>query len=207
MTTKGHSREAPGDSTSPMRDDGRFRRSRELGARLRQLVPGGAHTYAKVDDQFPQLSPGVITRGSGCHVWDIDGNEFIEYGMGLRAVTLGHAYPPVIDAVARSLRARVRRGLPRRHPGGRHGEVHQGRIDRGPDAQPSQHYRTLFLQEVIERGVIAPSFVVSYSHSDNDIDQTIDAVDGALEIYARALQDGVGRYLVGPASRPVFGRR
>jgi glutamate-1-semialdehyde 2,1-aminomutase len=32
-------------------------------------------------------------------VWDVDGNEFVEYGMGMRAVTLGHAYPPVIDAV------------------------------------------------------------------------------------------------------------
>ena len=37
-------------------------------------------------------------RGKGCHVWDVDGNEFIEFGMGLRAVTLGHAYQPVIEA-------------------------------------------------------------------------------------------------------------
>ena len=42
-------------------------------------------------------------RGAGCHVWDADGNEFIEYGMGLRAVTLGHAYPPVVEAVRASL--------------------------------------------------------------------------------------------------------
>jgi hypothetical protein len=32
------------------------------------------------------LAPGFIARGLGCHVWDADGNEFIEYGMGLRAV-------------------------------------------------------------------------------------------------------------------------
>jgi len=74
-----------------------------MRARLRELIPGGAHTYAKGDDQFPDLSPGVIARGSGCHVWDVDGNEFIEYGMGLRAVTLGHAYAPVVDAVRDSL--------------------------------------------------------------------------------------------------------
>src|SRR5262249_11396263 len=36
-------------------------------------------------------------------VWDADGNEFIEYGMGLRAVTLGHAYPPVVEAVKAAL--------------------------------------------------------------------------------------------------------
>src|SRR5690349_11072867 len=74
-------------------------RSREIQARLRELVPGGCHTYAKGDDQYPELSPGVIARGLGCHVWDVDGNEFVEHGMGLRAVTLGHAYPPVVDSV------------------------------------------------------------------------------------------------------------
>ena len=80
-----------------------FSRSRELEARLRRVIPGGAHTYAKGSDQFPELSPGVIARGAGCHVWDVDGNEFIEYGMGLRAVTLGHAYAPVVEAVRESL--------------------------------------------------------------------------------------------------------
>src|SRR5687768_18118405 len=80
-----------------------FDRSREMQARLREVVPGGCHTYAKGDDQYPELSPGVIARGRGCHVWDVDGNEFVEYGMGLRAVTLGHAYPPVVDAVRESL--------------------------------------------------------------------------------------------------------
>src|SRR5262249_53666975 len=76
-----------------------FTRGRELAARLRKVVPGGSHTYAKGDDQYPQLAPPMIARGRGSHVWDVDGNEFIEYGMGLRAVTLGHAYPRVVDAV------------------------------------------------------------------------------------------------------------
>jgi hypothetical protein len=76
-----------GTNTSPTSAAGadaadRFRRSRELKARLQELVPGGGHTYAKGDDQFPQLAPGLIARGNGCHVWDVDGNEFIEYGMG-----------------------------------------------------------------------------------------------------------------------------
>ena len=78
---------------------------------------------------------------------------------------------------------------------------------RGPDGKPSQTYRTLFLQELIRRGVLGPSFVTSYSHSDDDIDKSIDAIDGALGVYARALSDGPEAHLVGPASRPVFGRR
>jgi glutamate-1-semialdehyde 2,1-aminomutase len=62
------------------------------------FIPGGCHTYAKGDDQYPENAPAFIVKGKGCHVWDVDGNEFIEYGMGLRAVTLGHAYPPVVEA-------------------------------------------------------------------------------------------------------------
>ncbi len=77
-----------------------FDRSRELNAALRELVPGGSHTYAKGDDQFPEGMAPIMERGSGCHVWDVDGNEYLEYGMGLRAVTLGHGYPAVAEAVA-----------------------------------------------------------------------------------------------------------
>ncbi|SRR6266540_1492804 len=432
-----------------------FSRSRELQKRLERLIPGGSHTYAKGADQFPELSPAVMARGSGCRVWDVDGNEFIEYGMGLRAVTLGHAYPAVVEAVRESLslgtnftrpaaielecaelflsiiegaemvkftkdgstantaalrlaRAYTGRdmvavcaehpffsyddwffctttmdgGIPQlnnpltvrfhynkpetlralfaEHPGRiaavfleparteepaegfletvkqlcrengavlifdemitgfrwhlrgaqkvygvvpdlstfgkavangfslsilcgnrdimrlgsrerdqdnvfllstthgaeipslaagirtmqiyrsepviehlyRQGERlaagfraaiaghHlEGYVDvagrpcnllfgtRGPDKRPSQAYRSLFLQEMIRRGVLMPSLVVSYSHTDADIDRTVEAVDGALAIYVRALEDGPEKYLVGRPSRMVFDRR
>ena len=75
----------------------------ELRRRLHDAIPGGAHTYAKGDDQFPAEAPPALVRGSGCRVWDVDGNEFIEYGMGLRAVTLGHAFPRVVEAASRAL--------------------------------------------------------------------------------------------------------
>lgn len=422
---------------------------------MRRVVPGGCHTYAKGDDQYPELSPGFIARGEGCHVWDVDGNEFIEYGMGLRSVTLGHAYSEVVAAVRDSLalgtnftrpaslelecaeaflqivdgadmvkftkdgstattaalrlaRAFTGRdlvgvcaehpffsyddwfigtttmdgGIPESgrsltvpfhfndlasvealfaaHPGQvaalfleparteepaagflsglqalcrKNGAVlvfdemitgfrwhlggaqkaygvaptlstfgkalangfslsalcgtrdimqlGSGRRDEGrvfllstthgaetpslaaalatmdvyrrepvvehlhrqgqrlgegvsqraemrglgrhvrvigrpcnlvystldPDGEPSQAFRTLFLQETIRRGVLMPSLVVSYSHSDEDIDRTLDAVDGALEVYGRALEDGVEKHLVGRPSRMVFERR
>ncbi|HEX3776568.1 MAG TPA: glutamate-1-semialdehyde 2,1-aminomutase [Polyangiaceae bacterium] len=432
-----------------------FSRSRELEERFRKAIPGGAHTYAKGVDQFPEFSPGVIARGAGCHVWDVDGNEFVEYGMGLRAVTLGHAYAPVVEAVRDSLslgtnftrphvlelecaetflrlipgaemvkftkdgstadtaalklaRAYTGRemvaicadqpffsyddwfigtttmdgGIPEfekkptlrfqyneaqslaalfaAHPGKiaavfleaerlqppepgflealrelctRHGAVlvfdemitgfrwhvggaqalygvvpdlstfgkaiangfslsalcgrreimrlgsrerpqdsvfllstthgaetpalaaairtmqiyetepviehlhrqgerlargfrqaiarHEleGFVDvmgracnllfgtKGPDKKPSQAFRSLFLQETIKRGVLMPSLVVSYSHTDDDIDRTIDAIDGTLAVYARALTDGAEKYLIGRPSRTVFDRR
>ncbi|HVX47408.1 MAG TPA: glutamate-1-semialdehyde 2,1-aminomutase [Mycobacteriales bacterium] len=64
-----------------------------------RAIPGGAHTYAKGDDQYPEHLAPVLVRGSGSHVWDADGNEYLEYGMGLRAVTLGHAHSGVVAAV------------------------------------------------------------------------------------------------------------
>lgn len=80
-----------------------FSKSRAMQPIAHRLIPGGSHTYAKGDDQYPELAPGFIVRGKGCHVWDLDGNEFIEYGMGLRSVTLGHAYDPVIEAAHRQM--------------------------------------------------------------------------------------------------------
>ncbi len=78
-------------------------RAAALQRRAHDLIPGGCHTYAKGQDQFPEQAPPFIAKGAGCRAWDLDGNEFIEYGMGLRAVTLGHAFAPVIDAVAAQL--------------------------------------------------------------------------------------------------------
>jgi glutamate-1-semialdehyde 2,1-aminomutase len=51
--------------------------------------------------------------------------------------------------------------------------------------------------------VIAPSLATSYSHSDADIDRTVDAVDGALGVYVRALDEGVEHHLVGRPSQIV----
>jgi glutamate-1-semialdehyde 2,1-aminomutase len=75
-----------------------FNNSKILQKKSHELIPGGCHTYAKGDDQYPDMAPGFIARGKGCHVWDVDGNEYIEYGMGLRSVTLGHAYDSVNNA-------------------------------------------------------------------------------------------------------------
>jgi glutamate-1-semialdehyde 2,1-aminomutase len=74
-------------------------RSNAAQRRLHELIPGGAHTYARGSDQYPEDMAPVLVRGRGSHVWDVDGNEYVEYGMGLRSVTLGHGFPPVVAAV------------------------------------------------------------------------------------------------------------
>ena len=75
-----------------------FKTSLSLQPRFHAAIPGGAHTYAKGDDQFAEFYPPIISHGKGAHVWDVDGNEYIEYGNGLRAVSLGHAFEPVVEA-------------------------------------------------------------------------------------------------------------
>lgn len=80
-----------------------FKESERLRKRAHALIPGGSHVYSKGDDQYPKLSPSHMVRGKGCRAWDADGNEYIEYGMGNRAVTLGHAYEPVLEAVRKTL--------------------------------------------------------------------------------------------------------
>ncbi|WP_371401291.1 glutamate-1-semialdehyde 2,1-aminomutase [Kribbella sp. NBC_00662] len=80
-----------------------FSKSAEANERLHAAIPGGAHTYAKGQDQYPADMAPVISHGRGAHVWDVDGNEYVEYGSGLRAVSLGHAHPRVVDAVRSEL--------------------------------------------------------------------------------------------------------
>jgi len=70
-----------------------------LIARRHELIPGGAHTYSKGDDQFSVNAPAAIVKGSGCFVIGSDGKEYIDWCMGIRSVLLGNCYPAVQDAV------------------------------------------------------------------------------------------------------------
>jgi glutamate-1-semialdehyde 2,1-aminomutase len=74
---------------------------------------------------------------------------------------------------------------------------------RDQEKKPSQAFRTLFLQETIKRGLIMPSLVVSYSHTDEDIAKTLEGIGEALCIYRKALNEGAEKYLVGRPSKPV----
>jgi glutamate-1-semialdehyde 2,1-aminomutase len=71
--------------------------------RLHNRIPGGAHTYSRGDDQFPALAPPILARGKGAYVWDAEGRRYLDYGMGLRAVTLGYADERINAAAIRQL--------------------------------------------------------------------------------------------------------
>lgn len=71
--------------------------------RLNKVIPGGAHTYSRGFDQYPSNAPQILERGEGAYVCDPDGNRYLDYGMALRAVTLGYAYPSVNAAAIREI--------------------------------------------------------------------------------------------------------
>ena len=80
-------------------------RSAELEARARRVIPGVTQTASKRPEAFaPGHFPGYIERGQGAHVWDVDGNEYIDFVMACGPVTLGYCYPAVDQAIAEQLR-------------------------------------------------------------------------------------------------------
>jgi len=90
-------------------------RSYELKAQAERLIPSCSQTFSKGPSQFVQgVAPVFLARGSGSRVWDVDGNEYIDYPMGLGPVILGHNYPTVSEAVTRQLQNGSAFSLP--HP-------------------------------------------------------------------------------------------
>jgi len=75
---------------------------------------------------------------------------------------------------------------------------------RDVEGNPSQPFRTLFIQEQLKRGLLMPSSIVSYSHSDEDISITVEKLYEAMVIYKKALEEGVTNYLEGRSISPVW---
>lgn len=67
--------------------------------RLLRVIPGGAHTYSRGFDQYPQNAPQILEGGQGAYVYTPEGARFLDYGMALRAVNIGYAEDE-IDAAA-----------------------------------------------------------------------------------------------------------
>jgi glutamate-1-semialdehyde-2,1-aminomutase len=81
-----------------------FAQSMAWLARARRVVPGTSQTLSKGPAMFVEGAyPVFLERGRGARVWDVDGNEYVDYIMGLASITLGYAYPAVTEAVARQL--------------------------------------------------------------------------------------------------------
>ncbi|MCK5404355.1 MAG: aminotransferase class III-fold pyridoxal phosphate-dependent enzyme [Desulfobulbaceae bacterium] len=79
-------------------------RSEQQWFRTLQVIPTGTQTFSKAPFQHVNgVSPKFLERGSGCLVWDLDGNEYIDFMLGLGPAILGHADDAVNDAVLRTM--------------------------------------------------------------------------------------------------------
>jgi|TARA_B100002003_G_scaffold84280_1_gene78721 glutamate-1-semialdehyde-2,1-aminomutase len=92
-----------------------FSQSHQLLENALKVIPGATQTFSKGFNQFVQgVSPVFLERGSGSHVWDVDGNEYIDYIMALLSNILGYSYEAVNEAVRNQLEKGVSFSLP--HP-------------------------------------------------------------------------------------------
>ncbi len=91
----------------------RYHKSEQLLERALKTIPLGTQTFSKSKTQFPfGVSPYFIKKGAGSHVWDVDGNEYIDFINGLASVNLGYQDPDVNYAVAKQLENGVIFSLP-----------------------------------------------------------------------------------------------
>lgn len=236
-------------------------RSFDYWNRAKRLIPNGTQTLSKGPDQFVRVVyPIYLERGRECHVFDVDGNEYIDYPMSLGPVILGHAYPATVEAIKRQLERGITFIL--MHPlevelaelicecvpcaemvryakngsdvipylweiglrwkeafnrMARALEVKVECIGHGPrtsfvfqdeTGEESLEMRGLFLQETVKRGILfgGPIFM-TYSHTQEDIDQTLEACQDALWILGRALEErDILRYMEGEVPQVVFRR-
>ncbi len=77
--------------------------SRRLQKRAEKLIPGGVNSPVRAFRSVG-CDPPYIVRGQGSHIWDADGNEYVDYIGSWGPLILGHAAPRVIDAVIAAAR-------------------------------------------------------------------------------------------------------
>lgn len=81
-----------------------IQRSNELYNRAVGLIPSVTQTLAKGPTQWVNgIAPKYLVKGKGAHVWDADGNEYIDYMMGVGPLSLGYAYPKIDEAIKKQL--------------------------------------------------------------------------------------------------------
>lgn len=89
-------------NSKPMSE--RYSNSEKMLERALRIIPLGSQTFSKSNAQYPEgVSPYFIKNGKGCHVWDVDGNEYIDFVNALAAITLGYNDPDVTNAVKAQL--------------------------------------------------------------------------------------------------------
>jgi glutamate-1-semialdehyde aminotransferase len=81
-----------------------IKKSDELYNRALKLIPSVTQTLAKGPQQnIKGIAPKYLQKGRGSHVWDVDGNEYIDFNMAIGPLSLGYAYDKVDNAIIKQL--------------------------------------------------------------------------------------------------------
>src|SRR5437773_2171052 len=83
-----------------------------LFKRAAKIIPGGSQTTSKRAIHYaPGAYPIYASRARGCRIWDVDGNEYVDYVNGLGPISLGYGYPAVDEAIRAQLAQGILAGL------------------------------------------------------------------------------------------------
>ena len=70
---------------------------------LQKYIPGGAHTYSRGFDQFSKNAPEIFLKGKGAYLYDLNKQKFLDYGMGLRSVSIGYSEERINKAAKKQI--------------------------------------------------------------------------------------------------------
>ena len=78
--------------------------SSSLFAEAKRFIPGGVNSPVRA---FSNVGgePFFVSRAAGSHIWDVDGNEFVDYLLSFGSCALGHANPRLMSALSEQLDA------------------------------------------------------------------------------------------------------
>jgi glutamate-1-semialdehyde 2,1-aminomutase len=85
----------------------KLNRSKKLFEEAKKLTPGGVHSSLRFSEPYPIF----ISKAKGAKIYDVDGNEYIDYHLAFGPVVLGHAHPSVVAAVKNQLNKGIIYGL------------------------------------------------------------------------------------------------
>ena len=90
-----------------------YKKSEQLLDRALKSIPLASQTFSKSLTQYPRgVSPFFIEKGKGARIWDVDGNEYVDFVNSLAAVTLGYCDKDVDGAVHEQMKSGVTFSLP-----------------------------------------------------------------------------------------------
>ncbi|MBI2069677.1 MAG: glutamate-1-semialdehyde 2,1-aminomutase [Elusimicrobia bacterium] len=89
----------------------RSRKSQELHAKAKKLLPLGVESHYRAIDP----NPIFIERAQGSRIWDADGNEYLDFGLCFGALFVGHAHPKILEAVNAQMKEGSMYTMPHRH--------------------------------------------------------------------------------------------